>query len=76
MLDSLCKGFGTLLTYTITEETENNFTLSVGLPITQRAMVRTLALSPTEQLFLERDLEAIFGAVWEETLAVHTDENE
>ena len=76
VLDSLCKGFGTKLSYTITEETENNFTLSVGLPITQRAMVRTLALSPTDQLFLERDLEAIFDAVWEETLAVHADELE
>lgn len=76
ILDSLCKGFGTPLTYSLTEEAENNLTLSVGLPLTQRAMVRTLALSPTEQLFLERDLEAIFGAVWEEALMEHSEEGD
>jgi hypothetical protein len=76
VLNSLCKGFGTSVTYTLTDEPENNLVLSVGLPLTQRALVRALVLTATEQLFLERDLEAIFGAVWEETLAIHTDENE
>ena len=74
VLNSLCKNFGTPLTYSLTEEMEDNLTLTVGLPITQRATVRTLALSPTEQLFLERDLEALFGVIWEETLVVHTEE--
>ena len=74
VLDSLCKGFGMPLTYTLTEEPENNLTLSVGLPVTQRAMVRTMVLSPTEQMFLERDLEAIFGAVWEEKLVEPVEE--
>lgn len=76
ILNSICKGFGTSVTYTLTDEPEYNLILNVGLPLTQRALVRTLVLTPTEQLFLERDLEALFGAVWEETLAVHTDENE
>lgn len=73
ILSSLCKGFGTPIRYTLTDETENNLTLSLGLPITRRAMVRTLVLTSTEQLFLERDLEALFGAVWEEKFTPYSE---
>ncbi len=76
VLEGLCKGFGTPVCYSLTDEPENNLTLTLPLPLTDRAMVRTLILSSTEQLFLERDLEALFGAVWEETLMEYPEEND
>lgn len=66
ILESLCRGFGAPVRYTLTDEIENNLTLILPLPLTDRAAVHMSMLTSTEQLFLERDLEAIFGAVWEE----------
>lgn len=69
VLGSICKGIGKGLQWSLTEEAENNLTVTVDLPVIQRNLVRAATLSSTELLFLERDMEAIFGAVLEERLS-------
>ncbi len=70
VLNSLAKGFGTPLRYSLTDEAEDNLTLYLPLPLSRRTSVRTMVLSSTEQIFLERDLEALFAAVLETSLAL------
>ncbi|MGM9647901.1 MAG: hypothetical protein ACI3YH_07210 [Eubacteriales bacterium] len=73
ILDSLCKGFGTPIRYTLTDEAENNLTLTLPLPLTERGAVRMPTLNSTELLFLSRDLEVLFGAVWEEKFTPYSE---
>lgn len=76
VLNSICKGIGKGVQWSLTEEAENNLTITVDLPIVQRNLVRAATLSSTELLFLERDMEAIFGAVLEERLVRYGEESE
>lgn len=69
VLGSLCKGAGSELKWSLGEETEYNLTLSFGLPVMQRNEVHTYIPDSTELLFLERELEAIFDAVFFERFA-------
>lgn len=73
ILDSLCKGFGTPVRYTLTDEPERNLTLILPLPVVERGAVRMPEPTSTELLFTERDLEAIFGAVWEERFTPYSE---
>ncbi len=73
ILDALCKGFGMPVRYTLTDEPEHNLTLIVPLPMSEAGAVHTPILSATEELFLERDLEALFGAVWEEKFTPYSE---
>ncbi len=76
MLNSVCKSIGKGVKWTLTDEAENNFRVTVDLPIMQSNRVRMHLLSPTDFLFLERDMEAIFGAVLESRLVRYGEENE
>lgn len=73
ILDALCKGFGAPIRYTLTDELENNLTLILPLPMCEMGTVQMPALSATEELFLERDLETLFGAVWEEKFTPYSE---
>lgn len=74
VLGSLCKGAGSELRWSLSEEAEYNLTLSLGLPVMQRNAVHACIPDPTELLFLERELEAIFDAVLFERLARQEEE--
>ena len=74
MLNSVCKSIGRGVRWSLTDEEEYNLRVTVDLPIMGRDCVRTNLLSDTDLLFLERDLEAIFGAVLEERLLEYGEE--
>ncbi len=66
IIDALCRGFGSPIRYSLTEAAADNLCLTLPLPLTQRGSLRAPLAGQTELLFLERDLEALFGAVWAE----------
>ena len=74
MLNSVCKSIGRGVRWSLTDEEEYNLRVTVDLPIMGRDCVRTNLLLDTDLLFLERDLEAIFGAVLEERLLEYGEE--
>lgn len=76
MLNSICKSIGRGVRWSLTDEAEYNLRVTVDLPIMGNNCVRTNLLSSTDLLFLERDLEAIFGAVLEERLLEYGEESD
>lgn len=76
MLNSICKSIGRGIRWSLTDEGENNLRVSTDLPVKRSNLVRMHLLSSTDLLFLERDLEAIFGAVLEERLVKYGEESE
>ena len=68
MLNSVCKSIGRGVRWSLTDEVEYNLRVTVDLPICDNGSVRMNQLTSTDLLFLERDLEALFGAVLEERL--------
>lgn len=73
VLDALCKSYDMPLRYTLTDEPENNLTLILPLPMAEACDVEMPLLTSTDSLFLERDLEALFGAVWEEKFTPYSE---
>lgn len=76
MLGSICKKIGRGVRWSLTDEAENNLHIYVDLPVVPIAQARTVLYSPTDLLFLERDMEAIFGTVWEERLTRYGEDEE
>ena len=76
MLDSICKSIGRGIKWSLSDEAENNLRVTVDLPVKRSNLVRMHLLSSTDVLFLERDLEAIFGAVLESRLVRYGEEGE
>lgn len=73
VLDALCKSYDMPLRYTLTDEPENNLTLTLPLPMADTGAVDMPMITDSEILFLERDLEALFGAVWEEMFTPYSE---
>ena len=71
VLEALGKNFNQPIRFTLTDESYYNLTLTLPLPVVERRLVRMPLLSSTELLFLEKDLEMLFGAVWEEKFTTY-----
>lgn len=71
ILEALAKNFNQPIRYSLTDEPEKNLTLTLPLPVIERGLIRMPVPSSTELLFLERDLEMLFGAIWEEKFTTY-----
>ena len=65
LLCSLCKHIGRGVCWSLSDEAENNLQIKLDLPVAERSDVRMSLPTVTDLLFLERDVEAIFGVVLE-----------
>ena len=76
VLGNICKRIGKGLRWSLSDEPENNLRITADLPIKRSIDVRRSQLSEIDCLFLERDVEAIFGAVLEERLLEYGEESD
>ena len=71
VLEAMGKNFNRPIRFTLSDESEYNLTLTLPLPVIERSLVRMPIFNSTELLFLEKDLEMLFGAVWEEKFTTY-----